>query len=409
MAGFANTRYTDTVESIMTTIQDKIKTNPNYKFSDKNPVPVTYFNINKYKSTLDEAAKISFSEINISSGIRWNKINKFIVYGSETMQLTFSVEDFGLQTQEIEGECVILPGTITPYSGDFFLIDHLNEKVIFEVIDVNVDTLENGANMYKLQYRSSSVEYDDNNIDLITEDTFDFVIDNVGTTYNPILRSEVSVLMKIIQDYIMKLQDFYKASFYNERVQAFTFKYINDANFYDPMLVEFIIRNKLMDAIDGENYLYICHQINVRSTFALDYMKSIFLALEKRDNKLSKYRYIARGKLINNPMTTFYNRMEDYYELSYNDEFPAYLQPIQTFREELIQAAESGKVFSLNKDLLIYNIMIKYLNSKQIEQQDLDDLFTVIDEMPNIVLFYMIPCIIYCLNRTILDMCSKNK
>lgn len=401
MAGFANTTYTDTVEALLTTAKNKILENPNYKFSDKAPTPVTYYNINKYKSTLDEAAKIEFAHINPSSGLVWNRINKFQLYGLEKIQLSAIYEDFGLQTQDIEGECYILPNTITPYAGDFFLIDHINEKLIFDVTDVSIDTLENGSNMYKIQYKvsSSSAAYDEEKMKSMTVDTYDFIVDNVGTNYKSVLKSEVTTLLESISDYIGRLQEYYKNVFYSNRVQTFVYVYLNNDHFYDPYMVEFIISNKLMESVNGE-YLYLCHQTKLDSNFSLKYGKTIFHALELKDCNIDNYSGIGYGTAIIDPYTTFYNRYEDYYCISYDKFTLETMQDIPCFKSEVTDAIKNGTLFKFNTDMMIYNIVIKYFNDMEITQSDLDSLNMLLDKQESITLFYAIPCIIYCLKAS---------
>lgn len=402
MSGFANTKYGDTVEALLTTAKNKILSNPNYKFTDKPPTPVTYFNINKYKSTLDEAAKIEFANIDPSSGLVWNKINKLFIYGIEKIQISTSVEDFGLQTQDIEGECYILPNTITPYAGDFFLINHVSEKLIFEVIDVAIDTLENGANMYKLQYRSSSVPYDEKKISELTEDSYEFIVDNVGTNFKPILKSEVSKLAYSVSDYIYKLQEYYKNMFYSGRVQTFVFVDVNSDHFYDPYMMEFIINNKLMESTDGE-FLYLCHQTKLENNFALKYGRTIFHAIETKDLNIDKYNGIGHGTAILDPNTTFSNRYEDYYCINYDKNTFELVQDIPCFKSEVIDAIRTGTLFKHRTDMMIFNIVIKYFHGTQIIQNDLDELVGLLDGQESITLFYAVPCIIYCLKAAFLE------
>ena len=46
----------------------------------------------------------------------------------------------------------------------------------------------------------------------------------------------------------------------------------------------------------------------------------------------------------------------------------------------------------------MYNISVKYFNNRPIDQEDIDNL-KFIDFSDNIVIFYAIPCVIYCLER----------
>lgn len=410
MAGFNNTKYSNTIDSLLTTMKNKIETNPNYKFTDKNPYTVTYFNINRDRSTLDEAAKITASSISPKGGIFWNKITNFILYGSEVFQLNMDVGDFGIQSQEIEGESIILPNTITPYTGDFFLINHVNEKCIFEVISVSPDTLENGANIYKIQYRSSDVIYDEKNIQLVLADSYTYHPDTVGTSYKSVILSEVSTLISNIEEYIYKLQELYKSLFYNNRVQAFTYTYLNNDYFYDPYMIEFIISNNIMtDLTDKSNYIYICHQTPLDKSFSLKYMKTLLYAAEKRDVRVDKYKISGYGKLINNSLLTFSNRYEDYYEICYDEYTSELIQEIPCFKQEILDGIICAEPFKISDDLILYNIIIKYFNNIDITQNDLDTLLSILDNQNDIDLYYAIPLIIYGMRSYTKSLMLKNK
>ena len=56
------------------------------------------------------------------------------IYGAEKIQLSLENGDFGLESGEIAGESIILPNTITPYTGDYFEIPHIKSKLLFKLI-----------------------------------------------------------------------------------------------------------------------------------------------------------------------------------------------------------------------------------------------------------------------------------
>ena len=56
----------------------------------------------------------------------------------------------------------------------------------------------------------------------------------------------------------------------------------------------------------------------------------------------------------------------------------------------------------------VYNIIIKYFNNKMITQEDIDNL-DYIDFSDNIVIFYAIPCVIYCIEKFIKSLMIDQK
>ena len=95
----------------------------------------------------------------------------------------------------------------------------------------------------------------------------------------------------------------------------------------------------------------------------------------------------------------FYNRIEDYWEVYY-DYNPGFepLKKIPCFMDEFISHAEDGELLEAN--ITFYNIIIKYLYNDSIDITDLDEI-DKIKYQDNSVLFYAIPCIIFCLQNSI--------
>lgn len=396
MAGFINTVYNDSVKSVLKTQMDIIK-NPHYKWSDKNPTPVTYFNINQDKSTLDEGSQIAYESVGFESPFRFNKIENMILYGIDgPISITFDNDEFGLKTQDIEGEAFILPNTFVPTIDDQFVVDYVKEKLIFRVTHVDPDTLEDGSNMYRIQYRSSTFKLDQ--LEAQVEEDFHFIVDNAGTQFKSIIQSNVVQFIESIDREILALKSYYKNIFYNSRVQTFTFKYL-EQNFYDPYFIEFIRRNNLMTGDD--EYIYICHQTPLDPLFPIQYNKTFFKILEDKNKPMVDGIIMkAVGKLIQYPYSIFAHRYEDYYEMDYELPMPEPVRPVVCFREELRRHIMEGRLFEDN--YTFYNIIIKYFNDMDIDEVDVKNIENI-DYANNSVLFYAIPCIIYCLQKIILS------
>ena len=407
MAGkFLNTTHNDNLNRMVFGLQNIIK-NPYYKWLSQTPTTVTYFNKSIEGSTLDEGAKIQYSETGDTSPFQYNKINDMYLYGIERISVQLENDDFGLTNNPVEGEALILPGTITPYAGDFFTINYLKEKtVIFKVLNATYDTLENGSNFYKIQYKldSQSAANIENNI----KDTYNMIINNVGTKFNPIIRSEKYDLIKELETVLINLKKYYKALFYSDRVQTFVFKY-NERYFYDPALIEFISNNELMEGDD--EYIYIDHKLPVPPTFALTYDRTIFHMFEKRDFKnIRRYKYNAVGRYIDAKTSIFASRPEEYFCIDFRSDIldKQLLGNIACFSEDFINYAETGTLFLKDDPRAIYNSIIKFMNGNSIMQDDLD-LLEYMDYSNNETIFYAIPCIIYCIEAFIKELLIKSE
>lgn len=395
MKKFMNTSYNDTVNSLIGAMNSALNNNY-YKYSDKPPTPVEYFHINKQASSLDEASRLAFNNVGDDSPFRYNLIHDMMIYGLEQIAIQYSYEDFGVESAAIEGEAYILPNTIEPYPDDQFCITYLKKQIVFKVTTVDPDTLEDGSNMYKIGYRSSTSSV----INLMKQvvDEYKMIMSNVGTEMNPIIKSCAADFIELAEKSLISLKQFYKRLFYNKRVQTFIFQY-RSSNFYDPYMIEFIRKNKILEG-DGE-YIYIQHQTTLEPLFPMNYGKTFMSCLEKKDiSQVDGYCIYGAGKQIINDFTIFSNRMEPYWEVFYDyPEGYEILDMIPCFKKTLIDHIVTEELLE-STSVSFYNIIIKYMLDADIDENDIRYLDNIkFDNSPTI--FYAMPCIIYCIEQYI--------
>lgn len=403
MAGrFSNTKYNDTVTSILGSMKNLIKNNF-YKYSELPPTPVEYFHINKDASTLDEGSRLAYNSVGEDSPFWFNWIHNMMLYGvNAPMEIQYANEEFGTESAAIEGDCIVLPNTLVPCVDDQFIIQYLDTEVVFKVIHVDPDTLEDGSNAYKIQYRSSTSTKADLMKQIVEE--YYFVIENVGTNLNPFILSSNADFIDEVDTAIRTLKKMYKSVFYNGRVQTFTYRYL-DQLFYDPNMIEFLKENKILEGDD--EYIYLSHQTKLPPTFPIHYAKCFMHFLEKKDkpSQVRKYNHRGRGFLIQDQFSIFYSRMEPYWEVrfDYGQEFEV-LSAIPCFKDEFILKIEDGETFEVGPTY--YNIILKYIYDRDITIDDINQL-EKINYDDNVSLFYAIPCIIYCLEHSINKIMAK--
>ena len=259
-----NTTYHDTVDKLTGFYSDLVN-NPFYVLNDKKPVICTYYNINKDYSSLDQGSKLHMDNMGSESPIRYNRIYDFILYGFNRIELNTQNGEFGLENDTIEGECYILPNTILPTEGDYFEVEHIKDSTwLFMVQDVQQDTLANGSNAYKISYK---LEYLDNK-EIQSRIVYNFRMIEVreGTNISRIVRCEDYDIAKIADEKAVMMKGYFEDLFYNEKVQTFIYIDSMDYRTYDPYLIEFLIRNKILD--NGEDsYLHVDHKIFLPNTF----------------------------------------------------------------------------------------------------------------------------------------------
>lgn len=399
---FINTTHSDTVKTLVNNAKDIIK-NPYYIHAGSLPTITTYFNINKEMSTLDEGFKGIMSDVGKDSPLWYNVIEEFYIFTSEQMQIQMDHGEFGAESSEISGEATLLPNTIIPYVGDYFKIDYLEENLMFRVTGASPDTLENGANAYKIQFTLESGKTTERDFNL--KDRYTMITNNIGTGFNAVLHNKKVDLIKELENYLYRLRVYFSNIFYNDRVQAFVYLY-KGMRFYDPYMTQFIMDNNIL--IGGDEYIYVTHQTPLRSYFPIEYDRTFFRCLEKKDYKhIRKYDYNAISRYIDSIDTSIFStRQEDYLEVEFRYDNPhrSFYGIIPCFPDELIEHIESKELF--DDENSIYNIIIKYMLDMDIESRDFE--FMDFDIHNNVKIFYSVPCIIYCIESFIKRMMIEN-
>lgn len=404
MAGkFINTTQKVIIDSLVESYKDRLK-NPYYTQTDKKATIVTYYNINKAKSTLDEGLKIEYSRLGKDSPLRFNRIHNFFVYGLERITTQLENGDYGIVASDIEGEAIILPNTIEPLPNDYFTINYLNDTLLFKVTGVTFDTIENDANFWKITYKLDRME-DTDILDQIS-DEFEMIVNNVGTQYKSIIRKKDYDFIDKLELIIDRIKEYYNSLFYNERVQTYTFQNLTK-RFYDPYMIEFLIRNDVLTN-DGRKYIYIGHQTILSNKFDMEYDKTFFRFLEMPDITGRRPRYTSQATYIDQLMCIFSDRPEEYFEVHYIDDkslvnYSEYI--IENFSHELIDNIFSNKKFEGND---YRNIIIKYFYNEKLNADDIDSLNNI-DFDDTIEYFYNIPILLYALDSNIKELLKTYK
>ena len=394
MGKFTDTRYTSTMDSLIESIQNDQLQNPYLKFSDKRATKVTYYKQNLEKTTADEGTQDIYQTVGSHSSVRYNKINGFFLYGIDTIENNQDIGDWGLETQEITGEAVILPKTIIPTDGDYFVIPYLKEDLLFKVNEVNTDTLYHGNNFYKVSYKLEK----SNAISQIEEQVvaeYNFIFSNVGTDFSAVISSTATDTINKLDSVIADLTSMFYI-FFDNNVQNFVFNY-NGFHMYDPYLIEFILRNNLMT--NADNYVYVSHGTPVHKTFSYDYSRSWFRLIEDpKEMDTKEFNNFASATAITELNTLFVTRLITYYKVDYSSKF-GNISSFPIFPTEVLMKIKSGEYFTNSKHSM-YNLLIAHLNNDESYFSG-----SLIDEIRNIEysdnkeLFYLLPVYIYILNK----------
>lgn len=396
--GFTNTKYSDTISSLTSSAKRMIEENPFLKFTDKRPTKVTYYKQNLEQTTTDEASADIYQTVGAHSAIKYNKIKNFMIYGFDPVSPAISLEmgEFGMESAEITGNAVILPHTIVPTSGDYFVVDQIErEDLLFIVNDAQSDGLEHDNSSYKIEYNLQKRDALDE-IEAQVVRTYEYVAGFEGTDYKVVLEDGALDTANSLYESINILTSMYQ-SYFDNNVQNFVYN-MNGFYMYDPYMVEFMIRNKVMT-----DKLYISHGTPIGNTFAYDYSKTFFYLIEHPEefqNKHIDFADTAVGIMITEVNTLFVTRLHDYYRVEYNWKYGT-ISAFNIFPPEVVSHLYSGEYFE-DKKMAIYNILIAHLNgdSSYLSDEIIHSL-QHLEYCDNKEYFYMVPICLYIISQYI--------
>ena len=401
MGKFSDTKYIKTIDSLVDATKDKLN-NPYYLFADRKPTKVTYYNQNVEKSTLDEASGLYGAHIGKDSPFKFNKINDFLLYGLGKITTDYDVGEFGTESSNITGDCIILPNTIEPKPGDFFYISYIKENVLFKVTTVSADTLDTGANIYRLEYsleHTNAIEQ----IESQVEKRFNFLVNNIGTDFKAIIQDCDYDIIEKLECLVESLIVYFNNIFFSPRLQTYVYNH-DGWMMYDPFVIEFFIRNDVLKF--GEEYQYVSHACSTNKTFGMDYTKTFFNCLEHPDQDI-KCSTIATADMITDPNSLFAARLEYYYSVNYIDNTP-YKTRFHVLDMDIIEHIKNNEMYEKGNNKEIYNLWIAFFNNnKDFITGDIISLIKNADYMDNMSCFYTLAVSIYILEQYMKNLLAK--
>lgn len=414
--GLINVSHSEVTQNLTDFQLDLLK-NPYALYTDKKAILVTYYNLNTTRSTLDDALKIPYSNLGKNSPLRFNKIEDFYIYGIDRISTNISNNEFGLESDDIGGDGIILPNTIQPYPGDYFSINMLKKKYLFQIKSATPDTFENGNNFWRVEYKLEQLS--DDKLQKLIVSEYKFHTGTVGTNFSSVIKKTSWDLAKMLDDLSVTLKRYYVSLFYNKKVQTYTFinRYVRCANstsgyrFYDPFLIEFIIKNKVLSNI-GQQYSYIDHKTKLRPDFPIRYNKSIWRILETRDiYNLTTSRMRSTATIIDDISTIFSTRYENYFELVYdetNSIADSLDPPIFILDQQVVGFISNKQLFDPVSKYAKYNIMVKYFNDMEIGVEDIIPFENIIETDNTAENYFYLPMLIFIIDKYVKMFISPN-
>ena len=258
--------------------EQRLKSHTN-KYIENGAMLTTFFNIRENATTVDRGIRDIDKIFGTKAPLRFNKILNFPVYGFGQANPTNS-DDSQVEDINVEGECIIQASTIVPNPNDFFIINHLRMKGVFQVVDVQYDSMK-VEGFYKMKYRlhsTSSVIIE--NLERQTVETYHCDLNAVGSNLNPIIKKDDFVKRGQIQQMVNKMIQSYRALFYNERHNCFLY-YDKETGmrWFDMCGNEFMAKLSLMNHTNSTKVVALHDKINDRQ-LPLFYNNSIYNWIE---------------------------------------------------------------------------------------------------------------------------------
>ena len=249
------------------------------------PLLVTYFNIDDTMSTADLGTETPDKMLGEDSPFRFNRIDNLPMYGLRDILPSKEEIDMGLIDMSLDMETFLLPNTIKPNVGDYFVyrMKYLDTFLTFRVNDFEFTTIKSNG-YYKLDISIKDIN-DDNTLKKVENKVvgeYTANLDNIGTQDKCIIENKVADTLMRFDMIASSLMEQYVDTFWDDKYNSFLYRN-EDSGYvsYDPYLTEFLCRTGLVDIQDSKYIVLINY--DSRDTTRRNYNKSIYRNIELQD------------------------------------------------------------------------------------------------------------------------------
>lgn len=270
------------------------------RFLDKNPIFTTYYHIAAPLSRTDVGTGGIESELGPRSPIRFNKILQFPMYNIPELKPDIVFDETGYDIEMDLSDITILPNTIKPVPGDYFIVSLPGTKeYLFRVNEFRYNTIQSN------DFYTLSCDIKDIGVDLEGKremqgqivGEYQTVFDNIGTEDRCFVKTTDIDYLNSISDLYMKLREYYKNAFYNRDLNTFTINLGYDCSgsgcwMNDPYLEKFINDAHLYYDAGETSALLLSLNTFKAKDFDLNFSRSLYDALLQNSLELlSPYPY----------------------------------------------------------------------------------------------------------------------
>ena len=226
------------------------------KYVENGAILTTYYTVDELQSTVDRGSKAIDELFGKSAPLRYKKILDFPLYSMHSNNPEDVEEINGARDIGVEGDILIIPGTLIPSQYDFFTINHLKMTSLFEITSVTQDSMKVDG-YYKLHYRLYSTTQDKiDNLEQRCTGTYHTQLNMVGSDRTPVIREEDHLKRKKIITLLDEMISLYKDMYYNRKHNCMLFEHDGET-YFDRCGNEFLYRNGLMNVTHDTNVVML--------------------------------------------------------------------------------------------------------------------------------------------------------
>lgn len=285
-------------------ILDERIQSPITRFIEQTPTFVSYYHINVNETTTDEGFMDVESIVGKKSPIRYQKIDKFPIYGLEQVIAQLQDTEVGIDVA-YEGEAIILPNTIKPLPNDYFIIDYVGKTTLFRVTEINYDNIR-PDNFYKIMFKLDAIDSDKaNSLNEQVHEKYTCILENIGSENQCIIQEDFKDQLDKINAMYSDMVNLYLSIFYDERYNALLGEMPGGYRLYDPYMASFINHHKLFSKKTSLQTIFLEEDHILDNKKQLKYERSIYRFFERRDISLIKPFFYTTFKGMTKPESAF--------------------------------------------------------------------------------------------------------
>lgn len=370
------------------------------RFVDHTPVYTEYYHIINTETTTDDGYVDIESLVGARSPIRYQKINQFPLYGIESLVPQIQDADYGLDST-IEGDAIIMPGTIKPLQNSFFIINHVKIPAIFRVTEIAYDNVR-PDNYYQIHFRLEFIDEERiKQLEAKVLEDCECVLENIGSENRCVIKSKDYIQLEKIHTMYSDMVTMYLELFYNATHNSVLTRYGTKHHLYDPFLSHFININDLFARKNSLQSSFLTDQFG-DPLFSIKYERSVYRWIEKPTvHDVSRFPYIL-FPAASNPNSTFHFYYD--YDIIAMDvagycEAPYVNGMEYVFDDKMVEAIQKGE----ETGNPYVDLLIKHVTQKEISIYDIElDFHRELAKLhSNVEMYRFTPIILYIIKQTL--------